>query len=447
MPGLARLPRGRSRAGSRPLAATGGALVGLTLLTCAVGFAQKLPCRLGAWESLRSMHAYACHTDIYPLYFAEKLAGGAIPYLDYPVEYPVLIGAAMQTAAWMVSSLDPAQAAGRAFYDVTVVMLTVAALVAVAATVPLAGSRRARIALLTAAPGLAFAAYINWDLIAVAFTALAVWAWSRQRPGAAGVLLGLAVATKFYPIVLLGPLFLLCLRARRLDAFGWTFLGGLVTWVGLNLPVALIAPEGWAEFYAFSRERGIGWGSVWLLLHRAGVPVPFEGQTLNALAGGAFLVLAGAIAALALAAPRRPRLAQLAFLTLAAFILTNKVWSPQFVLWLLPFAVLARPRVPALLAWQGAWLLYFLAIWFHLLDLVDPGAGIGDALYIPALGVRAAAVLVLCALVVREVLLPDRDLVRSGGADDPAGGVLDRAPDRVVLRPSPVRSAGAAGRA
>ena len=29
---------------------------------------------------------------------------------------------------------------------------------------------------------------------------------------------------------------------------------------------------------------------------------------------------------------------------MAAFLLTNKVWSPQFVLWLLPLAVLAWPR-------------------------------------------------------------------------------------------------------
>ncbi|MEU8110024.1 hypothetical protein AB0C18_40590, partial [Nonomuraea muscovyensis] len=31
-------------------------------------------------------------------------------------------------------------------------------------------------------------------------------------------------------------------------------------------------------------------------------------------------------------APRRPRLAQICFLALAAFMMTNKVWSPQFVL-------------------------------------------------------------------------------------------------------------------
>jgi hypothetical protein len=38
------------------------------------------------------------------------------------------------------------------------------------------------------------------------------------------------------------------------------------------------------------------------------------------------------------------------------------------------------------------------------------------------------------ALVVRDILEPDYDLVRAAGDDDPAGGVLDGAGDRFVLR-------------
>jgi hypothetical protein len=36
--------------------------------------------------------------------------------------------------------------------------------------------------------------------------------------------------------------------------------------------------------------------------------------------------------------------------------------------------------------------------------------------------------------VVRDARSPARDLVRAGGDDDPAGGVLDGAPDRLVVR-------------
>jgi hypothetical protein len=47
--------------------------------------------------------------------------------------------------------------------------------------------------------------------------------------------------------------------------------------------------------------------------------------------------------------------------------------------------------------------------------------------------IRDIAVLGLCALIIYEIYRPTRDLVRMGGEDDPAGGVLDGAPDRVVL--------------
>ena len=50
---------------------------------------------------------------------------------------------------------------------------------------------------------------------------------------------------------------------------------------------------------------------------------------------------------------------------------------------------------------------------------------------------RDLAVIGLCLLVVYEIYRPARDLVRRGAGgipvDDPGGGVLDGAPDRVTL--------------
>lgn len=416
----------------------------LAVLACAAGLAQKLPCRLGAWETAALQYRYACYTDIYPLYFVEGLAEGKVPYLDYPVEYPVLIGAAMHLVARVVAPISNAYVAGAAFFDLTVVLLTVAALIAVAATVLVIGRRPGRAVMFAVAPGLALTAYINWDLLAVAFTALAVWSWSRRWPALAGALLGLGVATKFYPVVLLGPLFLLCLRARRLGAFARTAGTAAAAWVAVNLPVYLAAPQGWATFYTFSQERGAGWGSLWLLFQSRDTPL--LGTTdlgeLNLLATAIFLACCAGIAVLALSAPRRPRLAQLALLTLVAFVLTNKVWSPQYVLWLLPFAVLARPRWPAFLAWQATVVCYFGAIWYYLLAMEQPGAGIGAGLYFSALGLHAAGPVMLCAFVVREVLRPERDPVRADGDDDPAGGVLDGAADHVTLGRVPPPAGG-----
>ena len=79
-----------------------------------------------------------------------------------------------------------------------------------------------------------------------------------------------------------------------------------------------------------------------------------------------------------LTAPATPRLAQLGFLVVAGFLLVNKVYSPQYVLWLLPLAVLARPRLRDQVIWQATEVFYFASVWWYLGSFLAPGDG-GDA--------------------------------------------------------------------
>ena len=72
-------------------------------------------------------------------------------------------------------------------------------------------------------------------------------------------------------------------------------------------------------------------------------------------------------------APSTPRLAQLGFLVVAGFLLVNKVYSPQYVLWLLPLAVLARPRWRDQLVWQAGEVVYFASVWWYLGGDLAPG--------------------------------------------------------------------------
>jgi uncharacterized membrane protein len=132
----------------------------------------------------------------------------------------------------------------------------------------------------------------------------------------------------------------------------------------------------------------------------------------------------------------RPRLAQLAFLLVAGFLLLNKVWSPQYSLWLLPLAVLARPRWRSLLLWQATEALLWVPrlLWY----LGTDNRGVKVEWFLLAVVVRDLAVLALMGLVVRDVLRPDGDVVRTSwpGVDDPAGGPLDGADDAMTLRSS-----------
>ena len=157
---------------------------------------------------------------------------------------------------------------------------------------------------------------------------------------------------------------------------------------------------------------------------------------LNAVVTVALLALFAGVGWLTLAAPVRPRVAQVAFLLLAGFLLLNKVWSPQYSLWLLPLAVLARPKWRSLLLWQATEALVWVVTMLHYLGHGQPRASRSSGSS-SGCSLRDVAVLVLMALVVRDVLRPDGDVVRTSwpGVDDPAGGPLDHAPDRVVLPP------------
>src|SRR5262249_61221390 len=93
-------------------------------------------------------------------------------------------------------------------------------------------------------PGWILAAFTNWDLTAMGLVARGMAAWAARRTVLAGVLLSLAVATKFYPLLFFGPLLLLCLRAGRMRAFGTAAVSAAIAWLAGNLPVAIAPPAG-----------------------------------------------------------------------------------------------------------------------------------------------------------------------------------------------------------
>ena len=404
----------------------------------ALGIARTSFCRDSNWTlPNRVVYAQACYSDIPHMYRLRGFAQRAIPYIDKgsweQLEYPVLTGAIMTVSAFAtratsVGTID--DEAGR-FYDITAWLMVLAAAVAIWATVRTTGRRPWDGVMAASAPAIVLAGTINWDLAAVALLALGMLAWARREPGLAGILIGLATATKFYPAVVLGPLFILCLRARRLREYGSTLIGAVGAWLIVNGPVMAVAWDGWKHFYVFSKDRGADLGSVWLILTQAGWDVDIG--TLNTVWIGTFIVLCFVIGWLGLAAPRRPRFAALAFLVVAAFALSIKVYSPQYAIWLVPLAVLARPRWRDFLIWQACEVIYYFGVFLYLLDGVSNGRGLSEHSYWLAIIIHVLGTLYLAGMVIRDIMRPEYDPVRADGSDDPSGGVLDRAPDYLVL--------------
>ncbi|NBE82309.1 glycosyltransferase family 87 protein [Micromonospora rubida] len=420
-------------------------VLALACLTLALHWVQKSPCQDGAWQN-NVQYTRMCYTDVLALYYAEGLNEGKVPYQDHPVEYPVLTGYFMGALGLPVHALgvdNPEINQGQWFYNLNVLVLGALAVATVAVILNLRRRRPWDAALFALAPALFLTATVNWDLLAVGLAAFGLFAWARRRPVVAGVLLGLAGAAKMWPLFVLGPILVLALRANRLRA-GLTAVGtALVALVVVNLPVALPYRDNWGRFFELNTTRPIDWGTLWYIgryldgkvnTGGPGSTGPFEWlnaniPTLNWLSYALFGLACLGVAALALLAPRRPRLAQLAFLVVAAFLIFSKVWSQQFVLWLLPLVVLARPKWGAFIAWQVAEIGYFAAFYGELLGTATSRPVFPEGVFVLASALRLGTVVLLCVLVVKEILDPGRDAVRATYADDPDGGVLDGAPD------------------
>ena len=443
----------------------------LAVVTLALGWLQKSPCiqqytdDQGAvqldWRGSKQFTAM-CYSDTVPLYTAERLdKPGSFPYKTFwyddegkptqhirYMEYPVLTGVfqwfnARMAQGWIVlaqSGWLPAPMTVIVYFNITALWLALAWLITTWAVARLARRRVWDAAIVALSPLVIVHAFTNFDMLATAFATGGMLAWARKKPVLAGVLLGLGGAAKLYPLFLLGPLLLLCWRSDKLRDALSTVTATLTTWIAVNLPFAVLYPAGWREFFRLNTERNADPDSLYNVVQQftgwqgfdPGLTQGQAPEVLNTVSAVLFIVCCAAIGFVTLSAPTRPRLAQLGFLVVAAFLLTNKVWSPQYSLWLVPLAVLALPRWKILLGWMALDALVWAPRMFFYLGTDHKGLPIDW--FLGAVVVRDVAVIALCGLIIREIYRPELDLVRQAGDDDPAGGVLDGAPDRRVLR-------------
>lgn len=324
-----------------------GVVLAATVVVVGLGAAWKAPCAAGTWQDGRQYRSF-CYSDIVPLYGTEQLQGGRLPYLQ-PCrvqpglqcdEYPVLTMYFMRAAAWLARPFGGGYAA---FFWVNAVGLGALALATAWALWRVTGRRALLFAL---APTLLIYAFVNWDLLAVACAAFATLAFLRRRDAIAGVLLGLGTAAKLYPVLLLVPFALHRWREGRRRESGLLLGAAAGAWVVTNVPFAAAAPHAWSTFFRFNAGRGADWDSLWFVacthLGRAD-SCPWSARAVGAGSLVAFL----AVVALAWAVRRArdpgfPRWT-LGFPILVAFLLTDKVYSPQYGLWLVPWFALVLP--------------------------------------------------------------------------------------------------------
>jgi hypothetical protein len=327
-------------------------LLGLsTVLLVAVSWWSKAQCAPPAgWATGRQFREY-CYSDLVALWFLRGLDEGAGPYGDEPLEYPVVLAVRIWLAA-RAADLLPGPVGVSDFLGANALLTAVEA-VGVLLLLHRAGLSHRRLWWWAAAPALVSYALYNWDVLPLLLLVAAVVAHREGRDGLSGALAGLGAAAKLFPGFLVPLVVLARLRqGRRADALRHGAAAAAVV-VAVNLPAALLAPDAWRRFLELSRERGAHVDSLWMLVSKL-TGLAFPVSTLNLLGPALFLV--GATVVVVAGVRRLPsdRTWQLVVPVLIVFLLTNKVFSPQYFLWLVPLMALtlrrAAPFVVAVVA-------------------------------------------------------------------------------------------------
>ncbi|MCZ2401715.1 DUF2029 domain-containing protein [Paenarthrobacter sp. Z7-10] len=405
----------------------------------------KFHCRQVGW-STPDQYSTTCWSEL-PNAFKAKGLAGSFPYFSpgSTFNYPVLIGAAAGITAWLTGPAGHGMPRQLAFFDLNAGLIIGMWLAAVVATSRSARRRPWDAAILALSPVLLFTALTSWDMWAVALVAVGMLLFARRRTFSAGAVLGLASCAQPYAMLILLAVLLLSLRTGRWLPFLETAAAAAAAALALTLPILVLNPASWLAYFtdrmADAATPSSLYGAYNLVAQRLGhESLTISGANSVEIVFGVLILLATAW--LVLAAPRRPRMAQLAFLLVAGYSLVDKHAVPQHVVWLIPLLALARPKWRTALLWQCFQILQFLA-WQLFLgrELGDGNAqhSIDMPYFVLAAALGGIATLVVMALVIRDIVHPAYDVVRRAGADDPQGGLLERSPDRLIL-PLPGRA-------
>lgn len=399
-------------------------LISIALTFLSFGYMTKANCLQGAvgedgtvglnWSGNRQ-YMSACYNDILPLYNGRGLnmpgnpyayswqEGDLTRYMEYPVLSGLFQGAMGALTRWtypLIEALGLTVAEASWYFTLTALVLSAMWVITIRYVAELAGNRVWDTVLVAASPLIIVHAFTNWDIPSILALVLAMVAWRRGRPGWAGVWIGVGTALKLWPLYLLGALLIVALRRHRLPAFLWSLATTVATWVAVNAPIAYLYPDAWREFLRLNEDRGAEWTTIYEILART-TGLQLQPETINTISFVAFAAICLGVFVLGMKAGAVPTVPELLFLIVAGFILVNKVWSPQYSLWLVVPAVLALPRWRLLLSWMVVDMLVWPATMIFI--GAEAGNGLPPELFNLLLIVRGGFIVAIALLIIRQV--------------------------------------------
>jgi len=322
------------------------------------------------------------HDDSVEIYYhySTKFFDGEIPYRDFDMEYPPL--------ALLAFCLPHVLAFGKIltfeqyaslYLLVNVFLSLVLAIITLLVLQrwhPEPPTKIQAIALLTV--GLILCAPIlpfRYDLFPALLTVLAFYLLISNKPLASGFCIGIAVGTKIYPAVVI-PIFAVYMLVKK-DALSLKrFIGGGGISAITIAPFYVLARNQFSSFLTYHQQRGLEietlMSGIILLFKKMGIgsaeivynytafhlSSPYADTVLRWLPYITItlfvIILASCYAHFTEEFKAKisiPSESIVAYTTIAilVFIATNKVFSPQYIIWLLPFVPLLRFRYASLL--------------------------------------------------------------------------------------------------
>jgi hypothetical protein len=370
------------------------ALIALAILASLLSVAKFSHCANIGWAT-PDQYVHACYSDLPALFEARGLNTNQWPFAsdENSVEYPVITAMVMYLTSFAANSPI-------SYFNINIFFLILLFI----GTVSIVRKIRPEFAyLIPLAPAMIASLFINWDLWAIATMLLAIYWFDRKKFLHSSLLLGVSISTKFLPIFLLIPIVFIFWRENKTKEAIKYIAITFAAWLVINLPFAVTTPTGWWRFYKLNLERGPDWGSIWLALQQLGINF----TNLNYLSILLLLIALTTIAVLLFELKHTPTLASVAFFVLAAVMLASKVYSPQYVLWLTPLAVIAlsdKKDLHAFWLWQTTEMIYHIAIWQHLAQVTDARYGLGPTPYAILTLLRIGGTIYLMAVLARRAL-------------------------------------------
>jgi hypothetical protein len=328
--------------------------------------AVAIACFLGCWALVHLGtfgRSEISDTAVYEQYRTD-VASGQIPYRDFQVEYPpAALPVFMLPSSGKRGATDPYPHR----FDRLMALCGCLALLGTALCLRRLGADLPRSA---AALGLAAVSpvllgpevFSRFDFWPTALTVLALAAVLWDRLTWSFVLLGTAIAAKLWPLALAPLAFVYVWRTRGPRTARRWATGLLAVDAVWFLPFAVLSPGGIAHVFANEFRRplqieSLGGALLIAVHHVTGSTLhtvsSFGSQNLSGPAVGAVEFATGVLSALALVgvwaafvrgSTSPQRLATYAAAASAVVIAFGKVFSPQYLIWLIPLVPLVRGR-------------------------------------------------------------------------------------------------------